>query len=92
MIRNCSFSINFRRDVFIFLFGDRGGVVPHMKGRDYYRIDFNDFFRSSDFVLYNNFNEGVKVVFPIYLYSYVKRVRRHSFFETVCVNLVKERC
>lgn len=94
-IRNCSFSINFRRDVFMFLFGGCGSVVPHKKGRAYDRNEFNHFFHSSDFVLYNKFSEGVKVVFPVQLYSYVKCVRCHNFVdycETVSVILFKERC
>ena len=95
VIRNCSFSVNFRRDVFNFLFGNRGSVVSCRKGQSYDRNDFSDLFHLSDFVLYNKFNEGVKVVFPVYMYSYVKNVHCHSFVdfcETISVNLVKECC
>ena len=45
---------------------------------------------------FNDCNEGVRVVFPVYLYSYVKFIKFSSncfdFNETVCVTLVKERC
>ena len=95
--RNCVFSVPVRRDVFMFLFGDCGSVVSRKPGKMYNRPDFNDnYFRSSDFVYYNKHNEGVCVVFPIYMYSYVKCIRCDNniidFCETISVNLIKERC
>ena len=63
----------------------------------YRRCDFNNrYFNDNDFVYYNDHGEGVCVVFPVYMYSYVKFVKlsgkRYDFCETVCVNLLKENC
>ncbi len=96
-IRRCSFNVCVRRDVFKFLFGDTGSRVSRRRGRMFNRCDFNDrFFNDSDFVYYNNHNECIRVVFPIYLYSYVKFIKlssiRYDFCETVCVNIIKEHC
>ena len=57
---------------------------------------FSDtYFRSSNFVQYNKCNEGVCVVFPIYMHSYVKCIRCDSniidYCETVYANIIKKR-
>ena len=95
--RNCVFSVSVRRDVFMFLFGNCGSAVFRKSGKMYNRSEFSDsYFRSSDFVYYNKHNEGVCVVFPIYMYSYVKCIRCDSniidYCETVYVNIIKKRC
>ena len=96
IVRRCSFNVVVRRDVFNFLFSNCGSRVSRKRGKLYTRTDFNDrFFNNSDFVFYNSCNEGVCVVFPIYMYSCVKltRLADHvDFVETVCINLVKKRC
>ena len=71
IIRGHSFNVPVRRDVFNYLFKDFGSVVHRKRGRLYNRCDFNDnFFCNNNFV-YCNINNGVCVVFPIYMYSYV---------------------
>ena len=92
-VRRCSFSVCFRRDVFNYLFKDSGSCVSRKRGKFYNRNDFvNKYFSDSSFVFYNDCNEGVRVVFPVYLYSYVKCIKLDSNCETVSVILVKERC
>ncbi len=96
-IRRCSFNFCVCRDVFNCLFGDTGSRVSRRRGRMFNRCDFNDrYFNDSDFVYNNNLNECIRVVFPIYLYSYVKFIKlscnRYDFCETVCVNIIKEHC
>ena len=99
-VRKCVFSVCFRRDVFNYLFKDKGECVSRKCGKMYDRRDFNlDFFNVDNFVYYNKFNEGCCVDFPIFLYSYVKFVRLtcnspvcNDFCETLSVTLVKKRC
>ena len=69
----------------------------HRRGKMYNRSDFNNrYFNDDDFLYVNNSDECVRVVFPVYMYSYVKFVKlgnnRSDFCETVCVNLLKEHC
>ena len=96
-IRHYSFNVCVRRDVFNFLFEDKGIRVCHRRGKMYNRSDFNNqYFNDDDFLYVNNSDECVRVVFPVYMYSYVKFVKlgnnRYDFCETVCVNLLKEHC
>ena len=79
------------------MFKDSGRSIYRKRGKFYNRNDFLDkYFCDSSFVYCNDCNEGVRVVFPVYLYSYVKFIKFSSnsfdFCETVCVTLVKERC
>ena len=97
VIRGRSFNVPVRRDVFNYLFKDFGSVVRRKCGRLYNRCDFNDnFFCNNNFVYRNSNNEGVCVVFPIYMYSYVKFIKLSDccsdFCETVSVSLVKKCC
>ena len=42
----------------------------------YNRCDFSDnYFKDSDFMYTNNHNESIRVVFPVYMYSYVKFIK-----------------
>ena len=69
LIRRCCINVFVRRDVFNFLFSNCGNRVVH-------RCDFSDnCFKDSDFVYTNNHNESIRVVFPVYMYSYVKFVK-----------------
>ena len=43
-IRNSKFNVNFRRDVFKYLFNNCGSSVRHRQGKLYSRSDFNHFF------------------------------------------------
>ena len=81
----------------MFLFGDCGSAAVSRKyGKMYNRPDFTDnYFCLSDFVYYNKHNEGVCVVFTIYMYSYVKCIRCDNiidFCETNSPNSIKEHC
>lgn len=87
----------FRRDVFNVLFRDCGVKAVRKRGKCYNRCDFVDkYFCDSNFVFRNSFGEGVCVVFPIIMYSYVKFVKLDNdcrdFCETLCVTLFKNRC
>lgn len=86
----------FRRDCFIYLFKNSGTCVSHKPGKSFVRSDFCDeFFCDSDFVFVNECGEGVRVVFPIYMYSHVKCVKlckdKNNYTEVVYVKLCKER-
>ena len=102
-IRNCTFTCNFRRDVFNCLFTDKGSVCSRRRGKLYNECDFNvSFFSSLDFVVYNKFGEGFCVDFPVYMYSYIKfspvcysvcgAPLNRDFTECLSVNLCKKCC
>lgn len=97
-IRRCNFIVSVRRDVFNFLFNNRGNTVYRKPGKFFNREDFCDeFFSDNDFMYTNKFSEVVRVVFPIYMYSYVKFVKLSSsnvcdFYECISVKLLKEHC
>lgn len=96
-VSRCSFRVDVRRDVFNFMFSNCGSAVRRKPGRMYNRNDFNDkYFNDYDFVYHTNSNESVRVVFPVYMYSYVKNVKlccnRCDFCETVYINILKEHC
>ncbi len=80
LIRGCKFTVDLRRDVFMFLFNGKGSRFK--KGFMYDRSDFvNDFFPNDFFVYYNKFGECCTVDFPVYMFSYVK-------FFSVCHDMV----
>lgn len=90
-IRRCSFSIFVRRDVFNVLFGDRGSAVNRKPGKMYSRSDFSsEYFCDHDFVYHVNCTESVRVVFPVYMYSFVKTSKlccnRFDFVETLYIS------
>ena len=73
LIRSCSFSVEFRKDVFIYLFKDKGTKVDNKRGLMYNRGDFTDSYFSDDFfTFYNKFGECCKIGFPVHMYSFVK--------------------
>ncbi len=79
------------------MFKNCGTVVSRKRGKLYNRCDFDDrFFSFNNFVFRNSNDEGVCVVFPIYMYSHVKFVKLSDncsdFCETVTVMLVKSCC
>ena len=71
------------------------GIICSLKLGTIRHYSFNVCVRR-DFLYVNNSDECVRVVFPVYMYSYVKFVKlgnnRYDFCETVCVNLLKEHC
>jgi hypothetical protein len=88
LIRNNSFNVCFRRDVFKCLFSNCGTSVRGKSGKMYARCDFNDkYFCTSDFMFVNKFNECICVEFPVYMYSYVKCIKRDNNCYDFCENV-----
>ena len=52
LIRNCSFNVEFRRDVFICLFKDKGKKANGKKGFNYDRSNYTDVYFCDDFLSY----------------------------------------
>lgn len=99
--RRCQ-SLEFPTHVFRYLFNNKGVIVPSKPGRLYHRCDFpSSHFNDSDFQYFNKEREGCFVVFPIYLYSFVKYMplryddggtcRPRPFIEKLNFKLVKTR-
>ena len=83
--------------MFNYLFKDNGSYVCHRPGKLYSHSDFcSNFFSDSDFIFVNKHNESVRVVFPIYMYSYVKCIKLgkslSDFCEVISIKLLKEHC
>lgn len=105
-VRNCKFSIPFQTDVFHFLFNGKGTVIHGRRGRSYTEADFDlEFFPSNWYISYSKLGDGCKIVFPIFLYSYVKYAPQtyhktstglvplsRDFIETLTVTVCKSRC
>ncbi len=104
LIRNCKFNLEFRRDVFMFLFNGKGKKCDRKRGFMYESSDFdNNYFCDDFFVFYDKFGESCTVDFPIYMFSYVKffPVRYDNnavtlccrdFREIVSISIVKKYC
>lgn len=106
VIRKCSFTVNFRIDVFQFLFHGKGNAVCGSHSFSYSEEDFSsEYFPSNWFIIHDKLGSGCKVVFPVLLFSSVKfspvtylmsdttPIPQHrDFAETVSVTLVKCRC
>lgn len=72
-VRNCTFNVPFRTDVFKFIFNSKGNVVTGKRGKSYNVDDFDEeHFPSNWFVSYDRLGNGRKVVFPIHIHSYIK--------------------
>ena len=104
---NCKFNVEFRLDVFSYLFSGKGSLPPSGKGKLYNLDDFNPtFFPINWFIVYDKLGNGCKVDFPVRLESKLKWspalydklpngtvvVRKKIFSEIVVVTLVKKRC
>ena len=73
VVRNCSFVVPFRVDVFGFLFRDKGSTVRGKRGRMFSLADFNQtYFPSNWFVSHSRLGDGCKLDFPINLRNHVK--------------------
>ena len=97
VLRQCSFSVFVRKDVFMYIFKDSGSSVSRRPGRFYQRNDFcSEFFCDDNFSFVNNHNQCVRVCFPVYMYSCVKIIKLSDnvcdFSELVYVKLLKEHC
>ena len=73
--RCCSFTVNCCRDVFNYLFSNCGSSVRRRPGKFYVRNNFCNLFNDKDFIYTNKFEESIRVVFPVYMYSRVKFVK-----------------
>ena len=95
-------SIQFPRHVFNYLFKDKGRPVKNKPGCFFSRLDFpSSYFSDGHFTSYNKFGEGHSIVFPMYMYSYVKFSAQNydsdnkplprDFSETLFIRIVKKR-
>ena len=102
LLKNNSFSLQFQRHVFNYLFQQRGKKVKNKPGRLYERSDFpSQYFSDGSFKHFNKEGEECFVLFPIYMYSFVqfshphydiaKNPRKRNFTETLRIKLVKSR-
>ena len=104
---NCKFNVEFRLDVFNYLFSGKGSVPPSGQGKFYSLDDFNPmFFPVNWFIVYDKLGNGCKVDFPVRLDSKLKWsptvydklsngtvvVKEKTFSEILVVTLVKKRC
>ena len=102
---NCNnkMEVEFRTDVFKFLFKDKGSKPPRGRGLFYFLEDFDSTYFSDDwYIVYDKLGDGCKVDFPVRLESKVKwssavhtsngSVKRRIFTEIISVTLVKIRC
>lgn len=104
---NCKFNVEFRIDVFSYLFSSKGSLPPSGQGKLYNLDDFNPtFFPGNWFIVYDKLGNGCKVDFPVRLESKLKWsptvyeklpngtvvVREKIFTEVLVVTLVKKRC
>ena len=73
IIRQCTFTTEFPKHVFKYLFDNKGSTVPRRPEKLYDRADFiSPYFVDDNFVHYNKHGEGFKVVFPIRMHSYIR--------------------
>ena len=105
VVRCCKFDVEFRLDVFKFLFDGKGQSTPGRQGKLYGARDFPDLFVSGWSVTYDKHGDGCAVVFPLRLHPHVKFApqfyskvdgsvvaRSRDFSEVVTVSVVKQRC
>lgn len=105
--RGCNISVNFRTDVFEFLFKNKGSDYPHGPGRLYNHQDFDNTFFTTDWHrVHDTLGDGCEVQFPVRLHSRLKWGQtvyiqddksgeihpKNKYFEEVClIWLVKQR-
>ena len=105
--RGCHISVNFRTDVFNFLFKYKGSEYSHGPGRIFEREDLDmNFFSTDWYRVHDKLGDGCEVQFPIRLQSRLKWAQtvfirddqsgqihpKNKTFEEVCVIwLVKQR-
>ena len=69
-IRKCQFSVEFRMDVFRYLFRDRDTKATRGLGKLYQKVDFSEQFFSSEWdKVYDQLGDGCQVDFPIRMHS-----------------------
>ena len=104
---NCKFNVEFRLDVFNYLFSGKGSLPPSGRGKFYSLGDFNPmFFPVNWFIVYDKLGNGCEVDFPVRLESKLKWsptvydklsngtvvAKKKIFSEILVVTLVKKRC
>ena len=104
---NCTFSVEFRVDVFNFLFKGKGRAPPAGHGLFYDLNSFSTTYFPVDWhVVYNKLGDGCRIDFPVRLESKLKWsskvyvrdtsgnlvLKPRTFTEMVYVRLVKCRC
>ena len=93
-------TLEFPRNVFKYLFQNKGAFAKGKPGKLYERGDFPlEFFNELHFSCYNKDGDGCFVTFPIYMYSHIKfchqsfdsdgRKLNRSFTETLSLKLIK---
>jgi len=105
--RGCHFTVNFRTDVFRFLFKNRGRTSEHGSGHLYELDDFNPVYFPPDwFKAFDKLGDGCEVEFPIRMCSRLKwsavvygkcstnvlSPKEKCYEETCSVWLIKRRC
>uniref|UniRef100_A0A1X7UEC6 Uncharacterized protein n=1 Tax=Amphimedon queenslandica TaxID=400682 RepID=A0A1X7UEC6_AMPQE len=96
-------TLEFPRNVFKYLFQDKGSLVKGTPGKLYEGGDFtSEFFNKLHFSSYNKDGDGCFVTFPKYMYSHIKfshqsfdsdgRKLNHSFTEALSLKLIKSYC
>jgi len=105
---HCMFSVDFRVDVFNFLFKGKGRAPPAGHGLFYDLSAFSSTYFPADWhVVYDRLGDGCRIDFPVRLESMLKwsskvyikdatsgniLLKPRTFTEIVCVKLVKCRC
>ena len=70
---NCKFNVEFRVDVFSYLFSGKGSLPLSGQGKLYNLDDFNPTFSPGNwFIVYDKLGNGCKVDFPVHLESKLK--------------------
>lgn len=104
---NCKFSLEFRTDVFNFIFSGKGTTPPTGRGTFYELEDFGStYFPAGWHVVYDRLGDGCGIDFPVRLESKLKwsttlyskqedgtlLPKPKTFIEMIYVSLVKVRC
>ena len=100
---NCKIEVEFRSDVFRYLFNNKGRKPPTGRGLFYDLDDFDrTYFTDNWYVVYDKLGDGCCVDFPIRLESKLRwstlvynssgNVKPRVFSEIICATLVKSRC
>ena len=100
---NCKIEVEFRTDVFKYLFNNKGRKPPTGRGLVYDLDDFDKtYFTDNWYVAYDKLGDGCCVDFPIRLESKLRwstlvynssgNIKQRVFSEIICATLVKSRC
>ena len=104
--QSCKITVNFRTDVFTYLFQNKGSAYDHGRGRLYTAQDFDPMYFPQDwYQVYDQLGDGCEIEFPVRMISNVKWSRttytrsdigvcpRPKHYTEVCTLwIVKRRC